>query len=159
MPYRSQMLAQAAQIPRRRDDVAALALDRLDEDRGDIVGVEMPGEELLLDHVEAAAGARRLVGAPLAAVAVGKRDVVHVGQQRTEPGVLPRLAGGEAHRTGGAPVKRAAERDDRRAPGGVAGELDGASVASVPELVRNTRFFDGPGAIRASRSHSAAMPS
>ena len=33
------------------------------------------------------------------------------------------------------------------------------SVASVPELVRKTRLRLVPGAIRARRSHSAAMPS
>ena len=52
----------------------------------------MPGEQVLLDHAEAAAGARRLVGAELAAVAVGERHVVHVRQQRPEAGVLARLA-------------------------------------------------------------------
>ena len=36
-----------------------------------------------------------------------------------------------------------------RPPGGVARELDGPLVASVPELVRNTRFRDLPGASRA----------
>jgi hypothetical protein len=46
-------------------------------------------------------------------------------------------------------VRRVAQRASLMAP----------SVASVPELVRNTRFLLGPGAIRASRSHSAAMPS
>ena len=33
------------------------------------------------------------------------------------------------------------------------------STASVPEFVRKTRFLLGPGATRASRSHSAAIPS
>ncbi len=37
--------------------------------------------------------------------------------------------------------------------------LMAASTASVPELVRNTRFFEGPGASLASRSHSVAIPS
>jgi hypothetical protein len=37
--------------------------------------------------------------------------------------------------------------------------LMAASTASVPELVRKTRFFELPGASRARRSHSAAMPS
>jgi len=37
--------------------------------------------------------------------------------------------------------------------------LIAASVASVPELVRNTRFLELPGASRASRSQSAAIPS
>ncbi len=61
------------------------------------VGIEVAGEQVLLDHLDAAAVARRLVAAELAAVAVGERDVVHVGQQRAEAGVLARLARGERH--------------------------------------------------------------
>ena len=84
--------AQVAEPAGGRDDVAALALDRLDEDGRHVVRVEMAREEVLLEHVEAAARARRLVGAPLAAVAVRVRDVVHVRQQRAEARVLAGLA-------------------------------------------------------------------
>ena len=66
-----------------------------------------------------------LVGAPLAAIAIGVLDVVHVRQQRAEAGVLPGLAAGEAHGSRGAAVKRAAKGDDRGPPRSVAGELDG----------------------------------
>ena len=89
-------LAQVAEPARRRHDVAALALHRLDEDRRDVAGIELPAEQLLLDGGDAAPVAVVLVGAELAAVAVGEGNVMHVGEQRPEPGVLPRLAGGEA---------------------------------------------------------------
>ena len=118
-------LAEGRQIAGGRNDVAAFALDRLDEDRRHILGIEMPGEELLLDDVDAPAVAGGLVGAELAAVAVGEGDVVHIRQQRPEAGVLAGLARGQRHRAGGAAVERAPEGDDRGAPGGVAGELDG----------------------------------
>ena len=55
-------LPQGRQIAGRWNDVAALALDRLDEDGRHILRIEMPGEELLLDDVDAPAVARRLVG-------------------------------------------------------------------------------------------------
>ena len=85
--------AQVAQEAGRRHDVAALALDRLDEDGGDVVRVELPREEVLLDATSMQPRVHcRLVGAELAAVAIGVRDVVHVGQQRPEAGVLARLA-------------------------------------------------------------------
>jgi hypothetical protein len=84
----------------------------------------MPAEQLL-DGADAAPGALVPIGAELTAVAIGVGDVVDVRQQRPEAGVLPGLAGGERHRPGAAPVERAAERDDRGAPGGVAGQLDG----------------------------------
>ena len=56
------------------------------------MGVEVAGEELLLDHIDTSAVAGRLIRAELAAIAVGERDVVHIRQQRTEAGVLPGLA-------------------------------------------------------------------
>ena len=40
-------LAQALQERRRRHDVAALALDRLDDDRGDFVGRDQVHEDLI----------------------------------------------------------------------------------------------------------------
>jgi hypothetical protein len=55
--------------------------------------VEMPGEQLLLDHVDTAAIAGGFIRAELAPVAVGKGHVMHVGQQRTKAGVLSCLAG------------------------------------------------------------------
>ena len=84
------------------------------------------GEQVLLDGGDAAPVALGLIGAELTAVAVGIGNVVHVGQQGPEPGVLPGLARGQRHRPGAPAVEGAAERDDRGAAGGVAGQLDRA---------------------------------
>jgi len=115
---------QVCQVAGRRHHVATLSLNRLDEDGRDIVGIEVAGEQILFDHADASAIACRLVAAELTTVAVGVRHVVHVGQQRTKPRMLSRLAGRERHCSGGPPVKCAAERDDGGPAGSVAGELD-----------------------------------
>src|SRR5437762_2077999 len=60
--------AQVLQVARRRDDVAALSLDRLDENRRDAVGRHLLGEQLLFDPRRAARRAGRLAAAVLAAI-------------------------------------------------------------------------------------------
>ena len=53
MPCLRRQLAQPLMKLRRRHDVAALALDRLDEHGGDLVGRDEVHEDLILDEVEA----------------------------------------------------------------------------------------------------------
>src|SRR6266566_9590725 len=113
-------------IRRRREDVAALALNRLYEDRRDALGVDLLREQLVLEDRDAAHRARGLTATVVAAVAVAVRDVMHLGQKRREPGALHRLARGEAQPAVGATVERAQERDQRRATLRMADQLDRA---------------------------------
>ena len=59
------------------DDVAALALDRLEEDRRDLVGRDQPAEEHLVEPAEV--------------LDLAERRVVDAGQERVEAGVVLRL--------------------------------------------------------------------
>ena len=80
-----------------RDDVAAFALDRFDEDRRDVFRPRQMAEERLLD---------------CARLAVWR--VVDAGQQRTEAAAVARLARGERQAAERTAVERAVERDDVR---------------------------------------------
>ena len=105
------------------DDVAALALDRLDDDRRDLVRRREPVEQDLVEPAQVLDPAERRVEDP--------------GQQRPEARVVLRLRGRQAQRSVGAPVEGAEERDDVRPLRGVSRELDGrlddlgAGVAEV----------------------------
>ena len=81
-------LPQRLQVPGRRHDVATLALDRLHENGGGALRVEPLGEQVVLDGRHAAHGAGGLAAAEVAAVAVAVGDVIHLGQERREPGAL-----------------------------------------------------------------------
>ena len=72
-------VAQAGHEPVLGNDVAALALDRLDDDRGDLVRRDELVEEDLVE--------------PLQALDGPERRVVHAGEQRPEVGVVLRLGG------------------------------------------------------------------
>ena len=76
---------------RRRHQVSALALDRLHEDRGDLVGRDQVDEDLILDEVEALGGARSGLRPDRTAIAVRVRRVEHAGQHRAEPRRCTRL--------------------------------------------------------------------
>ena len=73
--------AQALEEAVLGDDVAALALDRLDDDRGDLVG---RGELVEQDLVE-----------PAQVLDLAVRRVEDARQQRPEAGVVLRLRGGQ----------------------------------------------------------------
>ncbi len=95
--------AQARQEAVLGHDVAALALDRLDDDRGDLVG---RGELVEQDLVE-----------PAQVVDLAEGRVEDPRQERPEAGVVLRLRGGQADRAVGPAVERAEEGDDVRADG------------------------------------------
>ena len=116
-------VAQALEEAVLGDEVAALALDRLDDDRGDLVG----GRELVeQDVVE-----------PLEVLDPAVWSVEDARQERAEAGVVLRLRRRQGDGAVGAAVEGAEEGDDVRAVRGVAGELDrgfdrlGAGVAEV----------------------------
>src|SRR5438093_13329073 len=62
----------------------------------------------------------------ISAVAVAVRHVIDLWDERREPRALHGLARRERHGAVGAAVEGAAEGDKRRAPGGVARQLDRA---------------------------------
>ena len=92
MPCLRRQLAQPLQELVGRDDVAALALNRLDDDRGDFVGRDQVHEELVLDVVEALRRARLRRRAERAAIAVRVRRVIDARHHRAEAAPLDRLA-------------------------------------------------------------------
>jgi hypothetical protein len=116
--------AKVGQVAVGRNDIATFALDRLHEDGRDIVGIQVPREQVLLDDRNAAAVAGRFPATELTPVPVGEGDVMNVGKERPEAGVLSCLAGGESDGTGGTAMKRTSERYDGGAASGVTGELD-----------------------------------
>ena len=95
-------LAQALEEAVLGDDVAALALDRLDDDRGDLVGRDQLVEQDLVEVLEV--------------LDLAERRVVDAREQRREARVVLRLARGEARRcrTSG----RGTRRGTRRCTGG-----------------------------------------
>ena len=115
---------QAGEEPVRRHEVAALALDRLDQDRGDLARRHVAGEQHVLDVVE---DGLALVGAgEQRPVVVRIRHVGHARHRREEPLLLGVLARGERQRAHRPAVEPAEEADEARPPGDVAGELERA---------------------------------
>src|ERR1700675_3573816 len=102
--------AQALQEAVLRDDIAALALDRLDDDRGDLIG---RGELVEQDLVEPA----QVVDAPI-------RRMEDARQEGSEASVVLGLRGRERNRPVGAPMERAEERDHVRPLRGESSQLD-----------------------------------
>ena len=135
-------LAQPLQELVGRDDVAAFALNRLDEDRGDFVRRHQMEEDFVLEVVETLGRAALRLQTERTAVAVRERRVEHARRHRPEPAALDRLARRQRERAERAAVKRAEKRDDVGALGGVARQLD----------ARLDRFGAG---VAEKRSHAA----
>ena len=144
------------------DDVAAFALDRLDEDGGYLFGRKRGLEELLFDVARAAQreGFFFLRAAATAAIGVGIADVGYSGHERRKAAALLRLRRGERERAHGASVEGSEEGDDVLAAGVIAGDFQsaldgfGAGVAVV-EAMRAGHGRDGRRAApRASTSDS-----
>src|SRR5207244_1129506 len=125
-PHHTRAPPDSPQRPGRRHDVAALALDRLHEHRGDALRVQPLGEQVVLDGRYAPHGARGLGVAEVAVVAIAVGHVVHLGEERREAGALDRLAGREAQPPVRAAVERTRERDNGGASRRVPREFDRA---------------------------------
>jgi hypothetical protein len=113
------------------DEVAALALDRLDDERRHLVR----RRELVEQHLVE----------PAQVVDPTERGVEHARQERPEPGVVLGLGCGQRHRAVRAAVEPAEERDDIWPAGRVAGQFDrglddlGPGVAEVGALPTGDR--------------------
>ncbi len=103
------LLAQALHELLRRHDEAALALDRLDEDAGDVVGEDLGGEH----PVETAERVVDRVFAGRGAVRIGVGCVVDATLQRLIVTAVDRLRAGQRHRQVGTAVEGALEGDHR----------------------------------------------
>lgn len=103
-------------------DEAALAEDRLDDDRGDVVGADLLGD--LVDRLGGGLGAR-VLGAGQPAVAVGHRHAVDLGRERSEAVLVRHVLAGQRHRQVRTAVVAVVEDDDGLALGVRTGDLDG----------------------------------
>ena len=122
MPLLAAPVGDPGQPARRRDDEAALALDRLDEHRGAVVLADL-GVHGLHEGVEGLVRARLDATGP--AVGVGHRGAVDLTGERTEAVLVGHVLRRQRHREVGPAVVGVVEHDDRVAAGVVAGDLDG----------------------------------
>ena len=115
-------LREPGQEPVRRDDEPALALDRLDQHRRDVVLADL-GVDQARDHVQRLGRAAFRPAGP--AQRVGHRDPVDLAGERAEPVLVRHVLGGQRHREVGAAVVGVIEDHDSWPPGGIPGDLDG----------------------------------
>src|SRR5271155_5383132 len=125
-------LPQARQKAVRRNEIAALSLDRLDQHRRDFARGHVANEQLLLDVAQyrlalIGAGEQRPI-----IVRIG--DVSQSRHRREEALLLGVLARREGQRAHGAAVKAAEKSDEASAPGDVARELERSFHAFRPGL-------------------------
>ena len=123
MPCSVVELAEPLQEGFGRHDVSAFTLNRLDDDRSDLVGRDQVDEDLLADERERRFSAG--VGAAVEPIGVRIRRVIDARHQRPESAALHRLARRERQRPERATVERSEERDDPRPLGVIARQLHG----------------------------------
>src|SRR5581483_8808729 len=127
--------AQARHELGRRDDEPALSLHGLDDDRRDVLGLDLH-DERVLERVER--GGRRDP-----AVLVRERHPVHLGHERAEPLLVRVRLRGEGERQERPAVEGALERDHRLPLRREAGELDRVLDRLRPGV--EERRLDRPG--------------
>ena len=119
-------LPELAQILRGRVDEAALALDRLDQDRGHLLGVHVMLEEILfkvgLSAIDPAPGVGLAPGAAVAIGVFGPEDAR--GVDRAQAPLVGHDLAGQGHGQKGPAVEPVLKGDDTAPPGMVAGDLD-----------------------------------
>ena len=116
---------QVAMEFRRRNDVSPLALNRLDENGGHLVGSHQPMKQVLLD-CRHALDAAVTVGEMLRTLAaVGVAGVRHAGNERPEAAPLGDFARGERERPHRAAVERAEKGDHLLPLRVIAGQFEG----------------------------------
>ena len=107
---------------RRRHDEPALALDRLEDDGGEVLLAHLR-VHLLDEDVERLLGAVRRAARPPERVA--HRRPVDLAGEGAEPVLVRHVLGGQRHGEVGPPVVAVVEGDDRLPAGHVTGDLDG----------------------------------
>src|SRR6185437_14676216 len=125
-----------------RNNVAALALNRLNENGGNFFRRNRSLEDFFFNEARAAQSVCFVIhAAGISAISVGIRNVGDAGNQRRKAATLLRLGSCERKRAHGAPVEGSEEGDDVLATGMVAGDLQRAlnglgSRVAVVEAVR-----------------------
>ena len=112
---------------RRRHDVSAFALYRLDDDRRNFVGRHEVRQDLIFDVREALARAPCgiVIAANRTPVRIRVRRVKHAGAHRSKPAALHGSARCQRQRSKRAAVKRPEKRDDVEPLCVISRELDG----------------------------------
>ena len=105
----------------RRHDEAALALDGLDDDAGDVVAVDLGAQHAA--HVLDGVGRGVFAGRRAERIAVA--GVIDAADERLEVAAVVHGGVGERHGEVGAAVEGAVEGDDARAARDLLGQLDG----------------------------------
>src|SRR5579871_373175 len=108
----------------RRDDVAALALHRLDDDGRHFVGRQDRFHELVFDYLGALDGTSVRRFAISTAITIRIRNVMYARHERAEATALRGFARRERERAEGSAVEGAKERDEFFAARGVTSELE-----------------------------------
>ena len=108
-----------------RDEVASLALDRLDDDAGDFVSGNDGAEQLVFDKADAAHGV--IIGADAfrTAIRIGKVRMIDAGNQRAEPFALYDFTAGERKRAQSSSMKGPGEGNEFVASRVVASQFHG----------------------------------
>ena len=119
MPWASAISRRPAHPLGRGHHEAALALHRLEDDRGHLLGRHVGGEHLPQRGQRGGGRIGRFVP-----VGVRVGSPVHLGSERAEAGLVGMLLGGQRHRHQGAAVEGAVEADHGRAAGGQLRDLD-----------------------------------
>src|SRR5215203_6884521 len=116
-------LSQSLQVEVRERYKPSLSAHRLDDDRCDAARMHRAHERLLDGREAVAPAAAGTVPARRAAVCVGSRDPVDLGDERPEALLVRIRLAGEGHREHRAPVEGVLESEHRRTPRIVAGYL------------------------------------
>ena len=159
MPCSRQIRCRSSRNSGGARNIAAFALNGLDDDGGHLRGIDNLLEELPLDKL----GAIRCSTLPPdpvgAAVGIGIRSVENTGKQRSETLALHRFGSGQRKRTYGASVKGAVESDDLLAPRcDIAPALSPLQSPRFRNCQNRLALAQLPGDIAASFSASSTMP-
>ena len=146
--------AKCRQEPIGRNDESALALDRFDDDRG-----QVGRPDLLVDHVDGAARSELAVHQLVVAVRIGQRRAIDLGRKRPETVLVRHALRGQRHREVRATVIGVIKRDNRLLLGVRAGDLHRIFHCLCPRVEQALRFSWSPGVRRLSCSATATYPS
>src|SRR5215208_410723 len=146
--YDAALVAQFPELPEvevREPYEAALPADRLDDDRRDAARVHRAHERLLYSREAVALATARTVPASRAAVGVGRRYPVDLGDERPEALLVRVGLACEGHREHRAAVEGVLEGDYRGPPRVVARDLDRVLDRLSPGVDEERALLEVPG--------------